>query len=290
MLNCQTVRETQSRPISRVDGAAAHVPARSPKFAELSDLRSCVRIGPGLFAQIRLVKPFQASRGSGRSSPGRSLIPSSIVAASGLIRVDRAATGWRDRGRAYKVLVDGQQDGRVKNGGSFEWPVEAGEHRVQLKLDWASSPEVPVTVAADETSVLGGSAKPMENALVMLIEATFRSKEYISLQAASSSSAREGARQAAHRHGSATGQEAQRDLRAWPKNAPGPRSWQAAHGRQVASGRVSRVSRGIGEPPLRRVEESPTASRLPLTCARGYDDPSYFATHNLARVCAGARC
>jgi len=79
----------------------------------------------------------------------------------------------------------------VKNGGSFDWPVEPGEHQVRLKIDWCSSPEVAVIVAHGETSVLLGSAKPMKNGFVMVFEGTFKSKEYILLKVAPSSRATE---------------------------------------------------------------------------------------------------
>jgi hypothetical protein len=55
------------------------------------------------------------------------------------IHVDRQAGGYTDRARAYKVLVDSEERGTVKQGEGVEIEVEPGSHEVQVRIDWAGS-------------------------------------------------------------------------------------------------------------------------------------------------------
>ena len=82
------------------------------------------------------------------------------MAHSGTIRVERAFVGFRDRFRAYKVLIDGVRVGQVRNGETFECSANPGLHGVRLKLDWVASPEITVNVLPGATAVLAASAKP----------------------------------------------------------------------------------------------------------------------------------
>lgn len=93
------------------------------------------------------------------------------------------ATGWRDRARAYKVLVDGRESGEVKNGETLDVAADSGEHVVQLKLDWTRSPKVSVSVSDGGITALGAKARPMEGSLTMLRQALFHAEEYILLWA-----------------------------------------------------------------------------------------------------------
>lgn len=59
-------------------------------------------------------------------------------------------SGFADFARRYKVVLDGEEIGVVKNGGSFECPVSNGRHALQLKVDWCSSSVVEFEIAASE--------------------------------------------------------------------------------------------------------------------------------------------
>lgn len=67
------------------------------------------------------------------------------------IRVTRLRTGYRDRLRRYRVLVDGLTIGRLRRGESVEVPVSAGRHTVRVKIDWTGSPTEVVDVAEGTT-------------------------------------------------------------------------------------------------------------------------------------------
>jgi hypothetical protein len=59
---------------------------------------------------------------------------------------------YRDRLRKYKVLIDGEVAGRIAAGEVKAFPVTAGEHRLELKVDWKGSPAQHVVVAPGEAA------------------------------------------------------------------------------------------------------------------------------------------
>jgi hypothetical protein len=102
---------------------------------------------------------------------------------SAVIHVDRQAGGYTDRARAYKLLVDGEERGTVKHGEGLDAEVAAGAHTLQMKVDWATSPEQKVTVSE------GGRAEfqcaPNASPLTAIFYALFRRSNYIRLEPAS---------------------------------------------------------------------------------------------------------
>jgi hypothetical protein len=55
-----------------------------------------------------------------------------------MIRIKRDS-GYADRLRAYKVVLDDNVVGVLNNGKQFELEVTPGKHRLQLKIDWGCS-------------------------------------------------------------------------------------------------------------------------------------------------------
>lgn len=99
--------------------------------------------------------------------------------ASGKITVTRTANLLRDRARRYKVFVDGDLCGLIAIGQHFNFPVAAGSHDVQIRIDWCSSPTVRVEVPPSGVAALEcgpGSPVPFYNI-------TFGRKKYVSLRA-----------------------------------------------------------------------------------------------------------
>lgn len=62
------------------------------------------------------------------------------------IQLTREQAGWVDRARKYKVLIDGNEVGTIRDGQTCKFDVVAGEHRLGLRIDWARSPEIMVAV------------------------------------------------------------------------------------------------------------------------------------------------
>jgi hypothetical protein len=68
---------------------------------------------------------------------------------STLIALSRDS-GYADRTRKYRVLLDGVEVGRIANGEVQSIPVASGTHRLQLKIDWCSSNAVDFTAQVDQ--------------------------------------------------------------------------------------------------------------------------------------------
>ncbi|HWC54929.1 MAG TPA: hypothetical protein VG676_15190 [Chitinophagaceae bacterium] len=61
---------------------------------------------------------------------------------------------WMNRLRTYKVLINGNQVGMVKNGGTEEFSVQPGNNSVQCKVDWYSSKPFSIDIKEGETAYL----------------------------------------------------------------------------------------------------------------------------------------
>jgi hypothetical protein len=96
------------------------------------------------------------------------------------IHVDRQAGGYTDRARAYKVLVDGEERGAVKQGKGIEIEVDPGPHRVKMKVDWAGSPTLEVDLAEGERAEF--LCAPNASPLTAIFYAFFRRSDYIRLE------------------------------------------------------------------------------------------------------------
>jgi hypothetical protein len=59
-------------------------------------------------------------------------------------------SGYADRLRAYKVVVDGNTAGEIRNGETKEFPVSSGQHDLSLKIDWCGSKTIRFTIADGE--------------------------------------------------------------------------------------------------------------------------------------------
>lgn len=57
---------------------------------------------------------------------------------------------WMNRNRSYKVLVDGQKTGVIRNDSAEEYLVEPGQHTIRCTVDWCSSPETTLNLAPNE--------------------------------------------------------------------------------------------------------------------------------------------
>jgi hypothetical protein len=61
---------------------------------------------------------------------------------------------YRNRLRAIRVVIDGNEVGTVKNDSSEEFVVEEGKHTVQCKIDWCGSEVIDVAVKENEVKIL----------------------------------------------------------------------------------------------------------------------------------------
>ncbi len=94
----------------------------------------------------------------------------------------REAGDWRDSARAYKVLLDDIEVGEVEEGEDKEFHVDPGAHRLRLKIDWATSREVPLTLEPDTTTTF--LCKPGGSAFTTLVHAVAKRHQYLDLRLA----------------------------------------------------------------------------------------------------------
>lgn len=77
--------------------------------------------------------------------------------------LSRDRKGSRDIFRSYKVIIDGQEAGRIKRGQRLEFPLTPGRHVIFLRIDWCSSPRLELDVQPGQTVRLvcapGGSPR-----------------------------------------------------------------------------------------------------------------------------------
>ncbi len=103
------------------------------------------------------------------------------MSAQGTIEIAREKA-YVDKARAYRVLVDGTEVGRIKEGETQSFAVAPGSHEVLLKIDWATSPAVTVDVSPGGTARLG--ARPKPNPFTAIFYSLFARKKYLQLWAA----------------------------------------------------------------------------------------------------------
>jgi hypothetical protein len=97
---------------------------------------------------------------------------------AGQLRIHRAG-GFSDRARAYRILVDGERAGEIRAKATSVISLPAGEHTVQLKIDWGTSRELTVRVSPDEPIDLHCRGR---NPLLALYRITFGRREYVVLE------------------------------------------------------------------------------------------------------------
>ncbi|MEO7310790.1 MAG: hypothetical protein ABIX01_10365 [Chitinophagaceae bacterium] len=61
---------------------------------------------------------------------------------------------FMNRTRMFKVLIDGQEVGKIGNGKVETFEVAPGNHTIECKIDWCSSQTYEVTVGSDSIDYL----------------------------------------------------------------------------------------------------------------------------------------
>ena len=78
------------------------------------------------------------------------------------VRVERDHGAWMHRAGSYKVVLDGDEVARIRNGASAEFAVHEGEHQLWI-VGWgrsALSDPLKFRAKAGKTVVLGCRATP----------------------------------------------------------------------------------------------------------------------------------
>jgi hypothetical protein len=98
------------------------------------------------------------------------------VAEGGFVRVDRGRSGWKDRLRSYKVVLDGAVVGKLRDGSEAVFPVDPGRHSLAIRIDWTGSDIEDFTV--DEGQTVHFACGPTS---VLAVHKAFQGSGYVGL-------------------------------------------------------------------------------------------------------------
>jgi hypothetical protein len=102
------------------------------------------------------------------------------VTQNAMVRIKRQKAAWRDRGRAYQVIVDGDDVGRIGDDETKDFPVSPGTHTLKLKIDWTGSKEISFSVRHGEVRVF--SSHPFSGpAIIALLRSIFQHDQWVIL-------------------------------------------------------------------------------------------------------------
>jgi hypothetical protein len=119
---------------------------------------------------IRMGRPEKPQQTSTEPTPS----PTTVV------EVYRDSGWYRDGMREYRVLIDRAEVGRIRPGQTLAIGVDAGQHTIQARIDWASSRALDVDIA--EGNLLRLRCRPSSGALLGLWVALLRPRSYIRLE------------------------------------------------------------------------------------------------------------
>jgi hypothetical protein len=74
-----------------------------------------------------------------------------MTAASATLRVTRI-NQWISRFRRFRILLNGDVIGQVRNASVAEFEIAPGQHDLQVKIDWVASD--PVTFVAEPGQII----------------------------------------------------------------------------------------------------------------------------------------
>ena len=98
-----------------------------------------------------------------------------------MIRINQD-TGYVDRFRAYKVVLDGNVVGEIKYGQQVEFDVAPGKHHLNLKIDWCRSNIVDFEENQDTVEFECGSNLRGFKVLLAIFYILFLPSKYIWLK------------------------------------------------------------------------------------------------------------
>jgi hypothetical protein len=102
--------------------------------------------------------------------------------AQSTIVVRRDARGYRDLLRAYRVLLDGREVGRIRRGECLTIETDPGEHEIHFAIDWCRSPTTMLNLVDGEEVRLRPHSLPWPLLLAWPYFLTFGRSKYIAVE------------------------------------------------------------------------------------------------------------
>lgn len=119
------------------------------------------------------------SRAGGRTPPGGNV--SGVTDQVDATIHFRRPKAYVDTGAGYRVVIDGERRGVIRNGKELTLPVDPGRHQLQLRYYWCSSPVLEIDTRADETVELDCRPIDSGNPLAIFFRMFFARKHYMDL-------------------------------------------------------------------------------------------------------------
>jgi hypothetical protein len=99
------------------------------------------------------------------------------------VRIRRDTSPFNDRLRAYRVVVDSRELGRLGWAQTIDLPVELGAHQLCVRIDWTGSPTVPFSISAGEVAeFVCRSRRPALWGTLAVIQSIWRRDNWLTLQ------------------------------------------------------------------------------------------------------------
>jgi hypothetical protein len=100
------------------------------------------------------------------------------------VLVVRRVGSEADREYPYRVLVDGRQRAEIGDDSTVQIGLTPGEHRVELRVKWCGSRELPITLRPGE--IVRVECRPNAKPLLALLYITLWRNDYIALKTVNS--------------------------------------------------------------------------------------------------------
>ena len=92
-------------------------------------------------------------------------------------------SGYADRVRDYRVLLDGSEIGRIANGETESFEIVPGQHRLAIKVDWCATDAINFLAVQDQITTFNcGSNLRGANLIFALYYVLFARSKYLWLR------------------------------------------------------------------------------------------------------------
>jgi hypothetical protein len=146
---CEHKRYTEAEAAYRA--AIALDPALAPAWAGLAATLHGLQRHPEAKFAYQAATRLDSSLAPAQDSPPAPPTQKE-VARKAVISIRRQAGEWGSKFNAWVVLIDGKRVGKIRQGQSCEYRVAPGTHRIQLKVQYYSSPVEAITLDAGENA------------------------------------------------------------------------------------------------------------------------------------------
>lgn len=94
----------------------------------------------------------------------------------------RRDTGWVDKGRKYRILLDGVEIGQLDEGAALHKQITTGPHVIVATIDWCGSQPLRIEAQSDDAVVVVRSALRNWRMFFAIFYVIFNRRGYLILE------------------------------------------------------------------------------------------------------------